>query len=602
MNNLVAERKYSPKLLALIIVLLTLAVYFNSLNNQFLNDWDDGTYITYNKDIQPTSDQSLVKNAFTKFSNGHYHPLTTISYGIEYKLFGLEAKPYHVFNLLFHIICALLVFLFIKLLANDVLIALTTAILFAVHPMHVESVAWISDRKDLLCTLFYVGSLCTYLLYLKKGGNRFYAFTFLLFIAALLSKAMAITLPFVLLIIDYFKDRKFSGKVIIEKIPFLILSVMFGYISILSQKSNDALGDIAALSIVDRLAFSGYSIMMYLVKLVWFADLSAFYNYPLLENGKYPMIYYILPLVLLVLGGIVFKMKKKRKLIIFSFGFFLITIALVLQIIPAGNVIMADRYTYLPYIGLFFLIAVLAKQVIDSNKKYATIINAVLFIYVIACCYFSFERTKVWHDSMALWTDTIEKNPDAALPYNNRANLFLASNQPDKALSDLNKAVEIRPKYVSARYNRGTIFLRMGKFDEAIADLTFVSENPNRDPVSVFMNRGDAYVRIENYPKAIEDFSSVIKIDPRLTQAYYNRGLALYTIEQYVPAINDFTQAIKMNSNFTQAYYLRGLSLYKSGNVQQAYADIGVAAKMGYKVNPNLVNEITSKLKDQNPK
>jgi len=390
-----------------IVALITIFIYFNSLNNQFLNDWDDGTYVTNNPDIKPSPDNSLVKNAFTKFLNGHYHPLTTISYGIEYKLFGPEAKPFHVFNLIFHLIAALLVFVFIKLLCGESIVAFITSLLFAIHPMHVESVAWISDRKDLLCTIYFVGALCTYLAYIKKSGTKLYAFTFLLFIAALLSKAMAITLPFVLLLIDHFKGRKITQKVIIEKVPFLILSIIFGYISVLSQKSNDALGDIGALSIIDRLAFSGYSLVMYIVKLVWFKGLSAFYNYPLLENGSYPMLYYIVPLVLLVLIWLLFRMKERRKLIIFSFGFFFITIALVLQIIPAGNVIMADRYTYLPYIGLFFFIAVMTKQFM-SDKKYRNIINGALFIYIITCCYFSFERTKIWHDSMTLWNNTIE--------------------------------------------------------------------------------------------------------------------------------------------------------------------------------------------------
>ncbi len=589
-------KKYPNLFPVLIITFLTFFIYVNSLNNQFLNDWDDGTYITFNKDIQPGQGESLIKNAFTKFSNGHYHPLTTISYGIEYKLFGLEAKPFHVFNLLFHISAALLVFAFIKLLVNDIFVAFITSLLFAVHPMHVETVAWISDRKDLLCTMYYVGALCTYLMYLKKGGTKFYAFTFLLFVAALLSKAMAVTLPVVLLVLDYFKERKISAKIIGEKIPFFILSLIFGYVSVLAQKSTDALGDITALSLVDRIAFSGYSVTMYITKLFWFQGLSAFYNYPLLENGSYPVIYYLLALVPLALFFVLFRMKEHRKIMVFSFGFFLITIALVLQIIPAGNVIMADRYTYLPYIGLFFLIATLAKQIIEKRKKYPNIVYAILCIYAVTCSYFTFSRTKVWHDSMTLWSDTIKNNPDAALPYNNRSVLFINSEQYSLALADLNKAIEIRPAYISARYNRGTVLMRLEKFSEAIQDFTFVSQHECRDIVSVYMYRGDAYMRLQNYLSAIEDFSSAIKNNPNLIQAYYNRGLALYTLNKFETAINDFNIAVKMNPGFIQAYYLRGLSFYKLQNYKLAYLDVTYAAKMGYRINPNLLSEISSKL------
>jgi tetratricopeptide (TPR) repeat protein len=584
-------------LLIAVIVLITFLIYFNSLNNQFLNDWDDGIYVTNNPNIKPSPNGSLVKNAFTKFSNGHYHPLTTISYGIEYKLFGLEAKPFHAFNLIFHIINALLVFSFIKLLVNNSIVAFITSLLFAVHPMHVESVAWISDRKDLLCTMYFVGALCIYLLYLEKGGSKWYMLTFLLFIAALLSKAMAITLPFVLLTVDYFKERKFSPKVILEKIPFLILSIVFGYVSVLSQRSNDALGDITALSIVDRFAFSSYSLVMYLVDLFWFGNISAFYNYPLLENGKYPLVYYLLPLVLIILFWIIFRMKEYRRMIIFSFGFFLVTIALVLQIIPAGNVIMADRYTYLPYIGLFFLIAMWLKHLLDVSGKYTNVIYSILGIYILACAYFSFQRTKVWHDSMALWNDTIEKNPDAALPYNNRANLFITANQQERALTDLNKAIEIRPKYVSAHFNRALIYNKTNKYKEAIEDLSFVLENNPRDIVAVYMERGIAYFNSGNYKASYEDMSEALKRDPKIPAAYFYRGISLYSTGQFEKAIQELSYLIEHDPRYSKAFYIRGLSYYELKDFQKAYDDVITARKMGYAVDEKFLQELASKLK-----
>jgi tetratricopeptide (TPR) repeat protein len=267
-----------------------------------------------------------------------------------------------------------------------------------------------------------------------------------------------------------------------------------------------------------------------------------------------------------------------------------------LQIIPAGNVIMADRYSYLPYIGFFFMMAVLAKRIIDTQKKLPNVVYAVLFIYVSCCAYFAFVRTKVWHDSMALWSDTIKNNPDAALPYNNRSVLFINSQQFSLALADLNKAIEIRPEYVSARYNRGTVLMKLEKYHEAIQDFTFVSQHECRDIVSVYMNRGDAYMHLKNYMSAIDDFSSAIQKNPNIEKAYYNRGLALYTINKFNEAINDFSISVKINPRFIQAYYLRGLAFYKLQDFKQAYEDISYAAKMGYRVNPNLASEISSKV------
>lgn len=596
LRGLLSLKKYSDKVLIGIISLVTICIYFNSLNNSFVEDWDDGAYVTNNPDIKPSPDSSLVKNAFTKFSNGHYHPLTTISYGIDYKLFGLEAKPFHVFNLIFHIIASLLIFVFVKILVNDSIVAFITSLLFAIHPMHVESVAWISDRKDLLCTLFFVGALCTYLLYIKKGEQKLFIFTFLLFIAALLSKAMAITLPFVLLLLDYYRGRKFSGKVLGEKIPFIILSIVFGYISILSQKSNNALGEIDALSVTDRLAFSGYSLVMYMVKLFWFKGLSAFYNYPLLENGKYPIIYYITPFLLFIIGWLLFKIKTQRKLIVFSFGFFLVTIGLVIQIVPAGNVIMADRYTYLPYIGLLFFMAMIAKPFLLNQKSRNVIIGA-LIIYVIACSYIAFERTKVWHDSMTLWNDAIQKNPDAALPYNNRGCLFSSLNDKERALVDFNKAIEIRPNYFSAYFNRALIYNKTNRFKEAIKDLSFVLENEPRDIVSVYMERGIAYFNTGNFKESYEDLTEALKRNPKIPAAYFYRGMSLYSTGQFAKAIQELSYLIDHDPQYSKSFYIRGLSYYELKDLQKAYKDILTAKKMGYAVDERLLQELTLKLK-----
>jgi tetratricopeptide (TPR) repeat protein len=479
---------------------------------------------------------------------------------------------------------------------NDSIVAFITSLLFAIHPMHVESVAWVSDRKDLLCTMYFVGALCTYLLYIKKGGTKLYIFTFLLFIAALLSKAMAVTLPFVFLLVDYYKDRKFSQRAVAEKIPFIILSIIFGYISVLAQKSNDALGNIDAISVTDRLAFSGYALVMYVVKLIWFKGLSAFYNYPLLENGKYPVMYYVVPFLLLVAGWLLFRMKEQRKLILFSFGFFLVTIALVIQIVPAGNVIMADRYTYLPYIGLLFFIAMIAKQFLLNQKSKSFILGA-LIIYIIACCYVTFERTKVWHDSMTLWNDAIQKNPDAALPYNNRACLFTSANDRERALMDLNKAIELRPNYFSAYFNRALIYNKTNSYKEAIEDLSFVLKNEPRDIVSVYMERGIAYFNTKNFKAAYEDLTEALKRDPKIPAAYFYRGMSFYYTGQFAKAIQELSYLIDRDPRYSKAFYFRALSYYELKDFQKAYQDVLTAKKMGYAVDERFLKELTSKLK-----
>lgn len=592
------QNKFSNIILLGVITLLTLIVYFQSLNNQFLTDWDDGIYVTDNTELQSPKG-GAVNNAFTSFSNGHYHPLTTLSYSAEYNLFGLNAKAFHTTNLVLHILNSFLLFAFVWLLSKQQLTAFMTALLFAVHPMHVETVAWISDRKDLLCTLFFLGALCTYLIYKRENKSKWYVITFLLFLLALLSKAMAVTLPIVFLTVDYFLIGKHSKKVILEKVPFLIVSVIFGYISILSQKSANALADVADIYFVDRILFSSYSILMYVFKLFSFSDLSAFYNYPLSENGKYPIIFYISPILLLIFSIIVYRIKWHQKIIRFGILFFLITIALVLQIVPAGNVIMADRYTYLPYIGLLFIIGYLFNYFVNESKlknlKWISI--TFISIFVLTCCYYSNTRAKVWHDSLTFWNDTIEKNPDAPLPYSNRAAIFIKNGEFEKANADLNKAIAIRPHYVSARFNRGLVLNKIGKYNEAISDFNFVMQNNPRDKISVYMERGIANINCKYFKEAYEDFTAALKYDPTILLANYYRGLALYSSGMFQETVTELSYLIRRDPQNGKAYYIRALSLFKLQKFSEATQDISFAKKFGCLVDPKFVNELNSKLK-----
>ena len=336
------QKKYLNVFLLLVIVVVTVSIYFPSLNNKFLNDWDDGVYVTNNSQIKSLHGDSIsytLNKIVKSYTYGHYHPLTVLSYCMEYNLSGLNPKTYHTSNLILHIFNSFLVFALIWLLVRQSLIAFILALLFALHPMHVETVAWIADRKDLLCSLFFMGAMCTYVIYHQNQNKKYYVFTFVLFVLALFSKAMAVTFPIVLFALDYFMSGKFSVKNSKGKVPFLVLSLIFGYVSILAQKSSDALADLNQINIFEKIVFSSYSIIIYVVKLFSFSSISAFYNYPLTENGKYPLFFYIAPFLLFGFVWALLKVKQNKKLIRFGFAFFLITIALVLQIIPAGNVI-----------------------------------------------------------------------------------------------------------------------------------------------------------------------------------------------------------------------------------------------------------------------
>ena len=553
----------------LVIIVVTSCIYLRSLNNPFTR-WDDSLYITENPEITTLHGDSIaytLKHTFSSYVQGNYHPLTMLSFCLEYQKYKLNPKPYHLHNLLLHLLNALLVFYLVWLITKQRWVAFITALLFAIHPMHVESVAWTAERKDVLYSFFYLAALCCYVFYLQKEKKKalFYALTFLLFILAVLSKGMAVSLPIVLLAIDYFLGRKFSLKMIIEKIPFIVLSFIFGYIAMEAQKEMSAMTDIAHYNLFDQLLFSSYALLTYLWKLVLPIQLSCFYNYPAKENGMYPIIFYIAPLLVLTLGFLISRSQKFGKDVLFGFAFFLITIALVLQIIPVGAAITADRYSYLPYIGLFFIIARGVNHLIENPSNKLKVFKvpafAALVLFGVACCYLSFQRTKVWHDSLSLWNDAIEKCDKAPLAFNCRGGVYYFDKDYDKAMVDFSRAIELKRDYADAYYNRGLVFNNWGKYNEAIKDYTAsISTRPQFAPAYYY--RGNAYYNLGKFDSAIIDFNQAIALKYSNPNGYYNRGLIFYNQGKHEEAIRDFTSALQLNPAFSIAYSHRGMSNY----------------------------------------
>lgn len=569
----------SNKILLPILILITVAIYFRSLNNKF-TIWDDDVYITENPDIRTLHGDSIVytvQKTFKTYVVGNYHPLTMLTYCLEYQKFKLRPKPYHLTNLILHVLNTLLVFGFIWLLTGQRWTSFITSLLFAIHPMHVESVAWVAERKDVLYSFFYLSGLCTYILYLKKEKSawRLYILTFLIFGLAFLSKAMAVTLPIVFFAIDYFLGRKFTFKTVLEKLPFIILSVVVGYIAIDAQKLSHALEGIIYYSFFDRVLFVCYGIIMYLWKLLLPFDLSCFYSYPVKGEGWYPILFYVAPVLLFGLLFLIYRSKQYGKDIVFGFAFFFITIVFVIQILPVGGALMADRYTYLPYIGLFFIIAGWINTLIQNKSKYIPSIIALFILFVVALCFLSSQRTKVWHDSISLWSDAIKKNDREDILYKSRGIAYTKEKQYDRAIKDFDRAIELRPKNPDVFYERGFAYNQKGNFQEAIRDysasiyyLDLINDSSefNRYQLKyekAYNNRGSAYGYIGKLNNAIDDFTAAIKNNPTFSDAYNNRGMTYRQMGKYKEAINDFNSAIRYSPKYKNAYCNLGVA-YKS--------------------------------------
>ncbi|MFM7768883.1 MAG: tetratricopeptide repeat protein, partial [Bacteroidota bacterium] len=359
----------------------------------------------------------------------------------------------------------LLVFILAYVLSsNSLFVAFFTSMVFGIHPMHVESVAWISERKDVLHAFFYLCALLVYYGYHLKGyrSPQWYVYTLVFFILSLLSKATAVTLPIVMVLCDLYWKRKLDKRAIIEKIPFFVLSLVFGLIAVLAQ-SKISMASADTFSVLERLIFSSYGFISYLLKFIWPANLSAFYPYPALDGISFW--YYVSPVFVAI--GLFFGVKSLRSINAVAFGwwFFIVSIALVLQFVSVGSAIMAERYSYLPYVGLSFSLAFW----INTKSQHFSIllksmIGLLIGVFLVGNAYLTYQRNKIWKNSETLWTDVINTNPEVPVAYKNRGTFLAKNGRNEEALQDFNRYLELNPKDPLIFSNRGNLFSMQGKY------------------------------------------------------------------------------------------------------------------------------------------
>ena len=569
------------------ILLVTAVCLSPMLMNSFTN-WDDEYYVVQNALLRGPDWPGI----FSKPVVSNYHPITVATLALNYSMTQLDPSSYLITNLLLHLVNTGLVFYFIWLISGRKLwVASFTAIVFGIHPMHVESVAWVSERKDVLYTLFFLLSLIQYWRFLTTAKNKNIVYCFLFFSLSLLSKPAAIILPFILFLLDYWQGRKFTRRTIIEKVPFIVLSVLFAILTVKLQ-SKTAIASLDFYPLWTRFFFATYSSMMYAVRFFVPYPLSAFHPFPETKNLGLPILlspaFMIGVLVLLWL-------KRKNKLVVFSVLFFMINLILVLQIVSIGGTLLAERYTYMPYIGLAFLFGMLLEKYAASWNKYMVwgIPAAVLLIFAVI----TFQRTKVWKDSDTLWTDAIKHFPGASVPRNNRAHhlLRISSKLNDKAqenvllqraLEDCNVTLKSGLNHAKAFENRQNIYLRLNRDSLALADAGSLIRLEPGNRLGYY-TKGTVYMRFKMPDSALAWFNQCLEIDPNTDFALNSRGSILFNnYQKYNEALTDFNKAIQLNQ--VGDYYLnRSYCFYKLGQNDKAKADAITAIQKNIAVPEN---------------
>ncbi len=574
-------RQLKPTCLArlapLTILVITGIIFLNTLGNNFIENFDDNLYILDNDIIKHLNWYNL-KEIFFTFFEGNYHPVTLLSYAVEYKFFGLNPFIFHLTNYILHLLNTLLVYLFIRRFTGKVLVAAITSLFFGIHPMHVESVAWISERKDLLYTFFFLLSLICYAKYVKVEKKKAYLiWAFVWFLLSLLSKSAAVCLPLVLVLIDYYHDKKVSWQTFNTKIPFFVFSLVFGILAIFSQRSVESIITLPLFTVLDRVFLFSYAILFYLFRAFFPLDLSIMHYYPVKINGILPVEYYIsLPILLVLIWGI-FKSGRFKNELIFGFLFYLTTIFLVLQIIPVGPSLVSERYSYIPYIGLFFIISQLFSHVINAGGRPMSVIKIfVSFILILGLVFYSYlayQRNKLWKNGEVMFTDVITKYPGFAYGWYALGNSENLKNDQEMALKDYTKAIELAPDFAGAYFNRGNAEYAESNLTTAILDYTKTIALSPEFINDVYVNRGNAEFAENNFDAAVMDYTKVIQSNPAKYLAYLGLGTVEDTKQNFDAAIMDYTKVIELSPNYVNAYFSRGNSENKKRDFNSAIVD-----------------------------
>ncbi|HRY99395.1 MAG TPA: tetratricopeptide repeat protein [Bacteroidales bacterium] len=563
-----------------IAALLTFMVYFTGLQNDFVPNWDDGGYVLEHEPIQHINGENLA-HIFTSFYKGNYHPLTTLVYALQYALVADSPFLYHLTNILIHCINVLLVFLLIRRLFGQPLTAFWVALIFGIHPMHVESVAWISELKDVLYTFFYLLAFNAFLDFRKKNGWHPLVMSLVFFLLSLLSKSAAVTLPLVLLLTDWLRREKFRPGRWLPLVPFFLLSLVFGVVAIRSQGAQGAIQDLTPLyTATDRVFIVGFAIMTYVVKLIAPFRLMAMYPYPSNAGGSFPWEVYAAPAAVLVLLVLLIISLRRSRVAAYGGLFFLATSILTLQILPVGGAVVAERYTYIPYIGLSLVPVWLLVRNHQHNKHLVHWRHLIIGAFSIFFIALTLQRIPVWENGLRLFTDLIAKNPTLPFAYNNRGYAYQKYyGDMQKSLEDYSMAIAFDSTYYRSLSNRGVVLFNLGRIEEAIPDFTR-SLRYRPDNEDALIGRANSLSSLGKYAEALADYDAYLQLRPEHAEAWLWRAVARYNTGAMEEALTDIAASRRLDPGSGEAAYWAGLTEKALGRPEKALEALEEAVRL----------------------
>ncbi len=564
----------------LLAVILTLSAYWPALSAGFFC-WDD-------KDVAlapliRTLSWKQVLDFFISFHAGLYHPLTTLSFALDYYTGKGTPLPYHLTNILLHLFNTVMVFILARRLTRDVYIAVFASLLFGLTPMHVESVTWITSRKDVLYGFFFLASLLTYNEFSRGKEKKWiwYFFTLLLVLFSCLSKIQAAVLPFLFLLMDYHSGRKvFSSRNLFQKVPFLAIVIFFGIINIMAQKEIGYLDYRTGYSVLDRIFLFCYGFSQYFLRILFPVQVSVFYPFPFRpgEHDWLLALSSVLFILLFLFLGEWFLYKRKKD---YAFGylFFFICILIALAVSNLRETVIAARYTYIASAGLFIFLGEFFREITLKYRGATIWISIFCSAFILGSGVLTFLQNKLWRSPFKVIESASLQFPGSPVLLNTLASIDIDSANYKRAAYNAALAAGLDPGYAQAWYTLGLARNKVGEGETAIQDFSrAIRLNPRF--YDAWFGRGIVFSELGDYSRALDDYTRVLVLKPDHTGAWNNRAIIRGNLGDFRGAMEDLDQAIRYNPRSGPSYYLRGIAKFECG--LNGCRDLGTALSLGY--------------------
>ena len=547
---MIGNRFYRKTLISLFLVIVTLSVYWQVRNFAF-NNYDDEPYVTKNQYVRRGLSFEGIIWAFSASHSANWHPLTWLSHMLDVQLYGMNPGQHHMTNLLFHIVNTLLLFLVFRRMTGHLWRSGFVAALFALHPLHVESVAWVAERKDVLCAFFWMLTVWSYIRYVERPGISRYLPVLLFFILGLMSKPMIVTLPFVLLLLDFWPLGRIRSifHLVWEKIPLFILSTASSVVTLFVQQSGGTLGSLDVYSLSVRIANALVSYVSYLIKMMWPFHLAVFYPHP----GMLPFWKVAgASLLLASISMVAIRVVKRHPWFIVGWLWYIGMLVPVIGIVQVGLQGMADRYTYVPLIGIFIIIVWGVSELVAGWRYKKIGLRAIGGVSLLVLMATTYVQAGYWKNSITLFERALDVTSNNYVALNNLARALVEQGRAAEAISYYSEALSVDPDVVNLYNNLGIALAKDGRLDEAVS---YYSKALRIDPdyAKVHNNLSVAFAMLGRIDEAIGHSLEALRIDPDYSEAHNNLGISLIRKGKIEEAIFHFRKALRIRPDYAHA-------------------------------------------------